>query len=101
MQPVAASAVAFRERAAYRRRDAAGAPPHTERLAVGASTTGTIPIVAAKPPGRLRRDGGAVLDLAVSRPTVGEHFRFDMDDEFVAVRRECLDIAGFEHPLGH
>ena len=55
-----APAVTARERAAHRRRNAAGAPSHTERLSVRSVHDRDDSGVAAQPPGGLRRDGGAV-----------------------------------------
>ena len=97
----AASAVAVGERAAYRRWNAAGAPPDAERLAVRAVYDRDDTRIAAQPPGGFRRDGGAVLDFAASGSAVGEHFGLDMDHDFVAVGCERWRISGFEHPLGH
>ena len=97
----AASTVAACKRTAHRRWDAAGSAPDAERLAVGAIHHRDDSGVAAQPSGGLRRDGGAMLDFATSRPAVGEHFGFDMDHDFVAVRRKRRCIAGFEQPLGH
>ena len=57
--------------------------------------------VAAQPSGGLRRDGGAVLDFAASRPAIGEDLGLDMNDDFVSVRRKRRGIARLEHPLGH
>ena len=42
-----------------------------------------------------------MLDFAASRPAVGEHLGFDVDDDFVAIWRKRRSIAGFEQPLGH
>ena len=85
----AASAVSVRERASYRRRDAAGAAPDVEGLAVGAIHDGDDARIAAQPSGGLRRDGGAVLDFAASCPAVRKHIGPDMHDDFVPVRRKC------------
>ena len=97
----AAPAVAARERAAHRRRDAAGAPPDTERLAVRAIDDGDDACVAAQPTGGLRRDSGAVLNLTASRSAVCKHFGFDMDHDFMPVRCKHRDIGRLEQPLGH
>ena len=97
----AAPAVAAQERAAHRGRDAAGASSDAERLAVRTIHDRDDSGIAAQPSGGLRRDGGAVLEFAASRPAVGEHFGFDMYDDFVPVRRKYRDIVRFEHPLGH
>ena len=70
----AASTVAACKRTAHRGRDAAGAPPDAERLAVRAIDDRDDTRIAAQPPGSLRHDGGAVLDFAASRPAVGEHY---------------------------
>ena len=96
-----ASAVAARERAAHRRRNAAGAPPDAERLAVCTVHDRNDARIAAQPPGGLRRNGGAVLDFAASGPAVGKHVGLDMNDDFVAVGCERRRISGFEQPLGH
>ena len=96
-----ASAVADRERATHRGRDAAGSAPHTERLAVRAVHDRDDAGIAAQPSGSLRRDGGAVLDFTASRPAVGEHFRLHIDHNSVAVGCEGRRIARFEQPLGH
>ena len=40
-------------------------------------------------------------DFAAPRAGVGEDIRFDVDDDFVAVRCKGRRIARFEHPLGH
>ena len=85
----AAPAVAVRERAAHRRRDAAGAPSDAQRLAVGAIHDGDNSGVAAQPSGGLRRDGGAMLDFAASGTSDREHIGFGMHDDFVPVRRKC------------
>ena len=85
----AAAAVAVRERTSYRRRDAAGAPPDAERLAVGAVNHGDDARIAAQPSGGLRRDGGAMLDFAASGTSDREHIGFGMHDDFVPVRRKC------------
>ena len=84
-----------------RRRDAAGAAPDTEWLAVGAIDDGDDTCIAAEPPGGLRRDGGAVLDFAAPRASVREDIGLDMDDDFVTVRGKGRRIARFEQPLGH
>ena len=97
----ATSAVAVGERAAHRGRDAAGAPPDAQRLAVRAIHHRDDSGVAAQPPGGLCRDGGAVLDFAAPGPAIREHFRLDMNHDFVPVRRERWGIARLEHPLCH
>ena len=96
----AAPLVAARERTAYGWGDAAGSAPHTERLAVGAVHHGDDSRIAAKPPGGLRRDGGAVLDFTASRASVREYIGLDVDHDFVAVGCKHRGIARFEHPLG-
>ena len=96
----ATSALAAQERPAYRRRDAAGAPPDAERLAVRTGHRGDDAGIAAQPPGGLRRDGGAVLDFAASRPAVSEHLRLNMNDDLVPVRCKRQRIAQSEQPLG-
>ena len=68
----AASAVAVRECAAYRRRNAAGAPPDVQRLAVQSIDDGDDSGIAAQSPDGLRRDGGAVLDFAAPGASVRE-----------------------------
>ena len=97
----AAPAVAAEQGSAYRRRNAAGTPPHTERLPIRTIHHGHDSGVAAQPSGGLRRDGGAVLDFAASRSAVGEHFGLDMDDDFVPVGCERRCVARFEQSLGH
>ena len=97
----AAPAVAARERAAHRRRDAAGAAPDAERLAVRSIDDGDDSGIAAQPPGGLRRDGGAILDFAAPRAAVGEHVGLDMDHDFVPVGCKHRRIARLEQPLGH
>ena len=49
--------------------------------------------IAAQPPGRLRRDGGAVLDFAAPGPAVGEHIGLDMNHDLVAVGCERRRIS--------
>ena len=97
----AAPTVAACKRTAHRRWDAAGSAPDAERLAIRTVHDRDDSGVAAQPPGDLRRDGGAMLDFAASRPAVGEHFGFHMDHNFVAVRCKRRGIARFEQPLGH
>ena len=97
----AAPAVAARKCAAYRGRNAAGTPPHAERLAVRTVHHGDDTGIAAQPSGGLRRNGGAVLDFATSGPAVRKHVGLDVYDDFVAVRGKRRRIAGFEQPLGH
>ena len=86
----AAPAVAVRERAAYRRRDAAGTAPDAERFAIRTIHHGDDAGIAAQPSGGLCRDGGAVLNFAASRPAVGEHFGLDMNHDLVVVGCERL-----------
>ena len=97
----AASAVTARERAPHRRRNAPGAAPDAERLAVRIVHQADDTGIAAQPSGGLRRDGGPVLDFAASGSTIGEHLGLDVYDDFVAVRRKRRCIPWFEHPLGH
>ena len=85
----AASAVAARERAAHRGRNAAGASSYAQRLAIRTVHHGDDSGIAAQPPGGLRRDGGAVLDFTAPRASIREDFGSDIDDDFVAVRRKC------------
>ena len=97
----AAPVVAAEQCTSHRRRDAAGAPPDAERLAVRTVHHGDDAGIAAQASGGLGRDGRAVLDFAASRSTVGVHFGFDVGDDFVAVRCKRRGIARLEHPLGH
>src|ERR1700688_1222138 len=86
-----AAAIACVERAANRRRNAACLASDVERLTVLVLQDADDAGVARQATHGLRREGGAVLELAASRAAVAQRLSIHMHDDLLAVSRvQCL-----------